>query len=158
MAKLSNNEASRKSEFSALMEIQEVQSWRAILAAFNAIFSKLEKGLKVEGCSLPRFQILLHLYFDGNLPAVEIARKMLVTRGNISMFLRRMESDGLIRKKLPPGQNRPQYSLSSKGQAFFEKIFPEHIQRVRLYAPVLEPRTLKQLLKCTGMLNGIRGK
>lgn len=100
----------------------------------------------VEGCSVSRFQILFYLYFEGDLPAVEIARKLVVTRGNISMFLRRMESDGLIQKKVPKGQKRPRFSLAPKGRAFFEDILPAHIQRVRNLAPVLGPETIGLLV------------
>jgi len=115
------------------------------MSAFQAIFSELEKGLMAKGCSGSRFQILFYLYFEGDKPAVQIARKMLVTRGNISMFLRRMEADGLVRKKVAPVQKRPVYSLTAKGRVFFEGILPPHIERVREKAPKLDTRTIKLL-------------
>ena len=112
------------------------------MAAFKVIFSQLEKGLMAEGCSVSRFQILFYLYFDGETAAVEIARKLVVTRGNISTFLRRMESDGLIKKRVPKGQKRPLFSLTERGYSFFEAIFPSHIERVRRFAPKLDARTI----------------
>lgn len=127
------------------MEFPEVKSWRALMMAFKAIFSQLEKGLMAEGCSVSRFQILFNLYFDGEMPAVEIARKLVVTRGNISTFLRRMESDGLIRKRIPKGQKRPLYSLTERGNGFFEAILPAHIGRVRRLAPKLSAETISLL-------------
>lgn len=128
-----------------LLDFPEVQSWRALMSAFKCIFSELEKGLMTEGCSVSRFQILFHLYFEGDLAAVEIARILLVTRGNISMFLRRMESDGLIKKNIPKGQKRPLFTLTLKGRRFFESIFPAHIERVRQLAPIFDPNTIKML-------------
>ncbi len=118
--------------------------------AFKVIFSELEKELMAEGCSVSRFQILFYLYFEGDLPAVEIARKLVVTRGNISMFLRRMESDGLIKKIVPGGQKRPLYVLTPKGNSFFESIFPPHIRRVRRLAPKLSRATIDQLASLEG--------
>lgn len=127
---------------SPLLEIPEVKSWRALMVAFKSIFSQLEKGLMAEGCSVSRFQILFNLYFDGEVPAVEIARKLVVTRGNISTFLRRMESDNLVKKRVPPGQKRPVYSLTERGISFFEAILPAHIERVRKFAPKLDAKTI----------------
>ncbi len=115
------------------------------MGAFKSILSLLERGLMAEGCSVSRFQILFNLYFDGELPATEIARKLVVTRGNITMFLRRMEADGLIKPVIPKGLKRPVFTLTTKGTAFFEKIFPAHIKRVRKLAPALKKDTIKLL-------------
>lgn len=136
----------------SLLEYPEVKSWRALMMAFKTIFSELEKGLMAEGCSVSRFQILFYLYFEDALPAVEIARKLVVTRGNISTFLRRMESDELILKRVPKGQKRPLYSLTAKGTAFFEEIFPPHIRRVRSIAPILNQATIDRLIRRGGDL------
>lgn len=138
----------KRKKMEALLDFPEVRSWRALMGAFNAIFSELEKGLMAEGCSVSRFQILFYLYFEGDMPAVQIANKMLVTRGNISMFLRRMEKDRLIRKKMVADQKRPLYSLAAQGRTFFEAIFPPHIERVRRRAPKLEAATIRRLRKC----------
>lgn len=123
------------------------------MTAFQVILSELEKGLLAEDCSVSRFQILFYLYFDGHLPAVEIARKLLVTRGNISMFLRRMEADLLIEKVIPRGQKRPLYTLTQKGVTFFENLLPPHIHRVKQLAPKLDEKTIKALLKCTHQMD-----
>ncbi len=115
------------------------------MAAFKAVLTQLERALMAEGCSVSRFQILFYLYFEGDLPAVEIARKLLVTRGNITMFLRRMESDGLIKPIVPAGQKRPLFTLTKKGAVLFERILPPHIERVRKLAPTLDQNALRQL-------------
>jgi len=135
----------KHSDFLKLLEYQEVKSWRTLMSAFKQIMTNLEKGLMAEGCSVSRFQILFYLYFEGSMPAVEIARKLVVTRGNISMFLRRMNADGLVKQTPQSGQKRPAYTLTPKGISFFESIFPSHIQRVRKYAPKLDSKVLNQL-------------
>ena len=135
----------RQRNLKDLLEHPTVQSWRALMAAFKAIFTQLEKGLMAEGCSVSRFQILFYLYFEGDLPAVEVARKLLVTRGNITMFLRRMESDGLVKPVIPSGQKRPLFTLTKKGSSLFERILPPHIERVCKLAPTLDQNALRQL-------------
>lgn len=135
-----------------LLEYSEVQSWRALMYAFKGIFAVLERGLIAEGCSVSRFQILFYLYMEGELAAVDIARKLVVTRGNISMFLRRMESDGLVKPKISPGHKRSVYVLTRAGRSFFESIFPEHIKRVRSTAPKLPQDTVKALIEVSRRL------
>lgn len=135
----------QKKELLDLFNSPEVQSWRALMDAFRFIFVQLEKGLMADNCSMSRFQILIILYTEGQLAAVEIARKLVVTRGNISTFLRRMESDGLVATTIPNGQKRPVYFLTKKGILLFEKIFPQHIERVHHYAPKLSPSVRDQL-------------
>ncbi len=147
-------QSQRHKELRTLLEYPEVRSWRTLMGAFKAIFTRLEKGLMAEDCSVSRFQILFYLYFEGDLPAIAIARKLVVTRGNITMFLRRMESDGLIKPIIPPGQKRPVFTLTKKGTTFFEKVFPPHIERVRKLAPALNQDTLR-LLRSVGQSQDI---
>lgn len=135
----------KQKKLRSLLEYPEVKSWRVLMSAFKKILAKLEKGLIVEGCSVSRFQILFYLYFDGDLSAIAIAKKLIVTRGNITMFLRRMESDGLIKPVIPSGQKRPVFKLTKMGVSMFEKIFPAHINRVREHAPALSQSTLRVL-------------
>lgn len=138
-------DSSQKKYLMALLDHPEVQSWRALMGAFKFIFSHLEKGLVSAGCSVSRFQILFYLYLEEQLPAVEIARRLVVTRGNISMFLRRMESDGLVSTIVPDGKKRPVYCLTKNGRTLFEEILPSHIKRVRNLAPKLDKRAIQQL-------------
>jgi len=146
-SQLKKNPGPRVDEFLNLLKEPEVQSWRALMFAFKAILTHLERGLTSEDCSLSRFQILFLLYFEGDTAAVEIAKKMSVTRGNISTFLKRMESDGLIRPQIPIGQKRPVYKLTKKGASLFEKIFPGHIARVKKYAPKFKKSAIQALRK-----------
>lgn len=116
------------------------------MKAFQIIFSHLERGLKLENCTMPRFQILFILYMENSMSAVDISKRLLVTRGNISMFLKRMETDGLVLQSFPKGKKRPVYKLTKKGKKLFEKIFPGHISRVCKIMPVLDKKTLNQFI------------
>ena len=65
----------------------------------------------------------------------------------MSMFLKRMESDGLIKFDVPIGQKRPGIELTTKGHKFFEELFPEHASRVTKMVHSFAPQTLKDLEK-----------
>ena len=115
------------------------------MGAFQSVYVRLEKGLADEGMSVSRFQVLFHLYFEGRHKASTLSRKLLVTRGNMSMFLKRMEADGLIRFDLPVGQKRPEVVLTGKGIRVFEDIFPRHGARVRSLVEPFAAQTRKEL-------------
>jgi len=136
----------RKRELEQLLVQPEIESWRTLMGAFQVVYRELERGLLSEKCSISRFQILFQLYFHGPLSAAEIARRLLVTRGNISMFLKRLEADGLARSRsLTKGGKRTLIELSPEGMRFFESLLPRHIERVKRLMPCLTPDTLQVL-------------
>lgn len=116
--------------------------------AFQTLYQSFEETLLKNGCSYSRFQLLFFLYFEGSLAPVEISKKMLVTRSNISMFLKRMIGDGLV-TECPESSSvkRPCYMLTEEGSRLFERIFPEHIERVKMSMPILPARSIRMLQK-----------
>jgi DNA-binding MarR family transcriptional regulator len=129
----------------ALLDSAEVRSWRAIVNAFQTLYTSLEEGLKIDNCSYPRFQLLFLLHFEGPLSPVELSRKMKVTRANISMFLKRMSKDELVKATPIPDSKRKNYCLSKKGEQLFEQILPGHLKRVQSVVPRLDEKHIKLL-------------
>ncbi|MEK6704984.1 MAG: hypothetical protein AABZ06_04285 [Bdellovibrionota bacterium] len=140
-----SEQAKKSKNLEELLELPEVISWRALMSAFQAVFRQLEQGLLTENCSISRFQILLLLYFYSPMLAAEIARRLLVTRGNVSMFLHRLKVDGLARMRTRQPGKRAQIELTAKGTRLFESLFPRHIKRVKKLMPVLDPKFLSIL-------------
>lgn len=136
-----------KAKLVKLIESNEIKSWRILMSTFQGVYVNLEKGLAEKEVSVPRFQVLFCLYFEGRASASALSRKLLVTRSNMSMFLRRMESDGLICFDIPKGQKRPEIKLTTKGSKFFEEIFPEHAARIKKVVHSFAPQTLMDLEK-----------
>lgn len=115
-----------------LLEEPAVKEWRSLMFSFKTLYKEFEEALLQEGCSYARFQILFFLYFEGAHAPISLSRKLLVTRANISTFLKRMKQDGLI-KEVPSKKSnkRPDYSLTAKGEKAFEEIFPQHVRRIK---------------------------
>jgi len=134
-----------KAKLKQIIDRADIKSWRLLMSAFQSVYSQLEKGLANEGVSVSRFQVLFYLYFEPRMKASELSRKLLVTRSNMSMFLRRMEADGLILFDLPSGQKRPEVLLTPKGIRFFESIFPAHATRVGSLVKPFGSQTIRDL-------------
>lgn len=129
-----------------LFELPEVESWRTLMAAFQSVYRELEHALLQEECSISRFQILLILHFFGPITASEIAKRLCVTRGNISMFLKRLKADGLV-ETVDAGRDskRPLLRLTNGGSELFRSLFPGHIRRICKLVPVFSPEMLEVL-------------
>ena len=113
---------------------------------FQYLYQAFGEALLKDGCTYSRFQLLFFLYFEGSLAPIELSRRMLVTRSNMSMFLKRMIADGLV-TECPESSSvkRPCYMLTAKGVMLFERLLPAHIKRVRKAMPVLPSNTVKIL-------------
>lgn len=114
-----------------MLSIPEIVSWRALMDTKKAIFSVLESCFQIDGYTVPRFQILFYLYFNGPLGHKELGILNQFTKGNTTTFLKRMLTDSLIEEIKGHTNNRTLYQLSKKGLKEFEKLFPRHVQRVK---------------------------
>lgn len=109
--------------------------------AYKAAYNYLDSKLLEEGYNCSRFQIFFLLYFEGPRTAIQLANSMQVTRGNMSMFLKRLLSEGLIFDFRNEGRPKGvHYDLSHKGRRDFEKIFPKHVERIKKHFPRANPR------------------
>lgn len=112
-----------------------IVGWRALMELFKVTLTQLEERLGDYGCSTSRFQTLFFLYMDGPQAPVELSRKLVVTRGNITGLLKRMQDDGLIKFVKTKDSKRDKVELTKKGVNFIEKIFPEHTKNVKTILP-----------------------
>lgn len=136
----------KKSKLDLLNNTEAVLSWKALMFAYRTTYNILEKNLMKEGCSIPRFQILYFLYFEGSLKPSEIAKKGGVSLPNITTFLKRMTIDDLIHECWDDGGKRPKYKLNKNGVAFFENIFPNHVEQVTLLITPMPKSIYKYLI------------
>lgn len=114
-----------------LLDTPKIRSWRALFNAFKFLSAEFESSLLELGCSVPRFQILLHLHTTGPHTPVTLSRLLKVSRANITTFLKRLQEDKLIKATLENGsEKRPAYELTKKGIKFFEEVLPIHTGNV----------------------------
>ena len=129
-----------KETVNKLLDTQKIRSWRALFNAYKFLSAEFEKSLLELGCSVPRFQILLHLHTTGPHTPVTLSRLLKVSRANVTTFLKRLQEDKLIKPTLENGsEKRPAYELTKTGIKFFEEVLPAHTGNVeRLMTPFPE--------------------
>ncbi len=134
-------------EVSLLLEMPHVKNWRLLMGAFDRVRREIEIELSANGLSISRFQVLFLLYTEDFMAPVEIAKRMLVTRANISTFLKRMKTDGLI-IECPNSKSskRPCFRLTQQGIKDFESVFPKHVDVLKKFVPAFSQKTNLELL------------
>ena len=121
-----------RNKLEKMLEDPKIVSWRLALNSVEELYDQFDKKLNEVGCNMSRFEMLFFIYFTGPLSAIQLAAKMKVSRGNISAFLKRLKSDGLIEPcKISSTATRPKFVLSVKGEEYFTEIFKLHIKQIK---------------------------
>lgn len=127
-----------------------------MLGVTRASESHLREFLRVKhDTTLPRFDVLAALYRrrDG-VTMSELSRMLLVSNGNATAVVDRLEKDGLVRRTQSDTDRRTVFvALTPEGLAQFEGLASDHEHEVdRLFATLSEPdlEALTEILKRMG--------
>lgn len=119
--------------------------------AEHIIHKKELETIKESGLTITQFAVLEVLYNKGDLKICEIIEKILTTSGNITVVIKNLEKDGLVKKNLDSKDKRSTIiSITDKGKKIIEDILPNHIENISGIFSILtdeEKITLKNILK-----------
>ena len=135
--------------------IKENQLTLSTLVVFtraeHTIHKKEFETIKESGLTPAQFGVLEALYNKGDLRIKELIEKILTTSGNITVVIKNLEKDGLIKKNPDPEDKRSCIiSLTTKGKDVIEDVLPNHIKNIKNIFEILtddEKTTLKNILK-----------
>ncbi len=131
------------------------------LARCHATYAKAVAA-KVQdyGLTPPQFGTLEALYHLGPLSLGELAEKLLVTGGNVTYVMDRLEDQGLVYRYRRPEDRRVILArLTPEGRDLVAEVFPSHASYVEHLSRHLsrdEQTMLSRLLKTLG--TGIQSK
>ena len=95
---------------------------------------RLDAELEADaGLSLSRLELLLHLHWkDGRRRMSDLADALLLSRGGATRLVARAETDGLVRREIPPDDRRATYAvLTDEGREAAERGFPVYVAAVQ---------------------------
>ena len=135
-------------------EEQALRLWIS-LARCYATFSRAVACKVAEyDLTAPQFGVLEALYHLGPLSLGELAEKLLVTGGNVTYVMDRLESQGLVvRERSGDDRRVVRAHLTSKGRDTIQGVFPGHVDFVKGLVEGLESEErddLRVLLKKLG--------
>lgn len=135
---------------------RRLKMWIRLLGVTRAAEGELREFLRVKhDTTLPRFDVLAALWRRREgVTMTELSRMLLVSNGNATAVVDRLEKDGLVRRTPSEADRRTVFvALTAEGLAQFEGLAAEHEAEVdRLFAGLSEADldTLTDILKRMG--------
>lgn len=119
---------------------RRLKLWIRMLRVTRLAEAELREFLRVEHHStLPRFDVMAALHrADDALTMSELSRMLLVSNGNTTTVVDRLEKDGFVTRTSSPADRRIVHvALTADGRRHFEKLASDHEARVdELFAGV----------------------
>ena len=117
------------------------------LARCHATYAKaIASKVQEFGLTTPQFGTLEALYHLGPLSLGELADKLLVTGGNVTYVMDRLEDQGLVYRYRRPDDRRViQARLTPEGRELVAEAFPSHASYVEHLSRHLTPDEQEQL-------------
>ncbi|UVV69967.1 MarR family winged helix-turn-helix transcriptional regulator [Brucella anthropi] len=131
-------------------EKQELRLWLRMLATTRLVSQEIRRRLRNEfGVTLPQFDILAQLYREPDgLRLGELSRRTMVTNGNITGLIERLEADGLVRRETPGADRRVTVArLTDSGQTVFAEMARVHESWLRDLMAEVDRDTIASLLR-----------
>lgn len=125
-----------------------VLAWLRLARVFQKIDTRSERFFRAHGLNTAQFDVLAHIGAADGISQQELASALLVTKGNISQLLRKLEQQGLVMRRQAGRTNC--LSLTERGQRLFEVVVPEQEAQIAdLLTPLSadEQRELLRLLR-----------
>ena len=135
-------------------EGRALKLWIALARCYSTYQKAVAAVVQERGLTLPQFGALEALYHLGPMSLGELADKLLVTGGNVTYVMDRLESQGLVARFRSRDDRRVVHAeLTDEGRALVAKVFPEHaryIEHLCRHLEADEQEELRRLLKRLG--------
>lgn len=102
-----------------------LKTWAQLARTFTRMVRRLDQALEVHGLSVPQFDILATLGVEEGITQQELAKRLLVTKGNICGMIDRMQASGWVERRADPSDRRAnRLFLTGPGKHLLGKAFP----------------------------------
>lgn len=126
----------------------------ALNRASQWINAHADRDIKQYGLNRTEFGVLELLYHKGAQPLQQIGGKVLMSSGNITYVIDKLEQKQLVRRNASTEDRRLIYAeITEQGRQFMSQAFPNHaevIDRVLSALTAEEKATMSALLKKAG--------
>src|SRR5690242_15915238 len=100
--------------------------------AYNWVNAHAIRDIRRYGLNPTEFGILELLYHQGPLPLQQIGEKILISSGNITYVVDKLEQKQLLTRRASSHDRRVIYAeITSQGHALLASIFPQHEEVLR---------------------------
>jgi MarR family 2-MHQ and catechol resistance regulon transcriptional repressor len=140
-------------------EERALRLWIALARAYSTFAREVATRVGEYGLTTPQFGVLEALHHLGPLSLGDLADKLLVTGGNVTYVMDRLEEQDLVfRERSDDDRRIVRAQLTEKGRELVREVFPGHatfIHDAVGHLTLEEQETLRKLLKKLG--KGVAG-
>ena len=133
---------------------QALNLYIALSRASQWVNAHADRDIKRHGLNRTEFGVLELLYHKGAQPIQQIGGKVLMSSGNITYVVDKLESKRYVRRQASTEDRRLIYAeITEEGRAFIEQVFPLHASVIAEAVAGLSPEEQQQaaaLLKKLG--------
>jgi len=129
---------------------QTLRLWLRLFSCQSMIEDRIRTLLRNQhGITLPQFDVLAELEnVDRSLTMTELSKLLVVSNGNITGVIDRLERDQFLTRIRSEKDRRVQHiRLTSQGKARFLKIAAEHEQWVAQLLSDINPKEVDQMIE-----------
>jgi DNA-binding MarR family transcriptional regulator len=126
------------------MSRPSVMAWMRLARVFQKIDRASEVRLRPWNLNVAQFDVLARVGAAKGITQQELADRLLVTKGNISQLLDRLERRGLL-KRCQEGRTNT-LSLTEEGQQLYAQVVPAQEEMVAQHFSALTSQEVNQLL------------
>jgi len=119
-------------------------AWMRLARVFQKIDRASELRLRPWNLNVAQFDVLARVGAAKGITQQELADRLLVTKGNISQLLDRLERRGLL-KRCQEGRTNT-LSLTEEGQQLYAQVVPAQEEMVAQHFSALTSQEVNQLL------------
>ncbi len=130
--------------------------WLRLITNTNIIEKEIRNLFRSEfKVTLPRFDLMSALYREpGGLTMGELSRKLLVSNGNVTGIVERLQKEGLVKRwSLPTDRRIYSVGLTPKGRTDFKVMADRHKEWV---ADILSDLNEDDVLPMVALLDNLR--
>lgn len=115
--------------------------------SYNWVTAHSNRDIRRHGLNPTEFGVLELLYHKGPQPLQQIGEKILISSGNITYVVDKLETKQLLVRKPCPEDRRVIFAeLTDKGVQFLNDIFPTHKQAIEKAVSGLTPEEKRQAI------------
>jgi DNA-binding MarR family transcriptional regulator len=136
----------------------ETAVWLRLLSCTNIIHRYIRRNLKESfSLTMPRFDLLAQVARPPIGPSLgELSRRLLVTKGNITDIVARLEDVDLIERRRDDADGRVQYVfLTEAGRELYDRILPQHSRWLSELMQEVSEKDLATLFEALGILKAV---
>ena len=130
---------------------REVMLWVRLAMTFNVLYHEIKNELTKERFTVPQLEIISCLDRTKGIPLSELAERLLVTGGNITGIIDRLERDGYVHRVRDKDDRRVVRALlTEEGFELYKLFLPKYkeiMNKINRGLTFQERKKLQQLLK-----------